>query len=184
VYSSTHGWITRRTVSVFIFPTAAPDRGKTITVKPRKCLLLDFISFLSLCIYTYCSCHFTLFLMLWATLWQMVRTCSGKGVQEGVPKSLARCDGALHQPVSSPAPPMPLVSLEQLLASQNAIMQRLVQARRLVNEWGETCSYSPSLLAIIKHLERVKQRVTWNISGSKLFDKLFKPLVWLSIDFS
>jgi hypothetical protein len=43
---------------------------------------------------------------------------------DDVPESSTRC-GAFHPPVPSPSPPIPPMSLEQLLASQNAIMQRL-----------------------------------------------------------
>jgi hypothetical protein len=39
-----------------------------------------------------------------------------------VPESSNNHRGALRPPVSPPSPPMPSVSLEQLLASQNAIM--------------------------------------------------------------
>jgi hypothetical protein len=52
----------------------------------------------------------------------MVRTLSGKGVYDDVPESSTRRRGAFCPPVPPPSPPTPLVSLEQLLASQNAIM--------------------------------------------------------------
>jgi hypothetical protein len=78
-----------------------------------------------LCIHAYCSYRFTLFLIIRATLWQMVQTHSSKGVYDDVPASSASRCRALHPLVSSLSPPTPLVSLEQLLVSQNAIMQRL-----------------------------------------------------------
>jgi hypothetical protein len=43
------------------FPIAAPERGKIVVVKPCEGLCSDFISFLHLCIHTYCPCRFTLF---------------------------------------------------------------------------------------------------------------------------
>jgi hypothetical protein len=55
----------------------------------------------------------------------MVRTRSGNGVFDDVPESSTRRRGAFRAPVPPPSPPMPPVSLEQLLALQNAIMQRL-----------------------------------------------------------
>jgi hypothetical protein len=57
----------------------------------------------------------------------MVRTRSGKSVYDDVPESSNHRRGTLHPPVPPPPPPTPLVNLEQLLASQNAIMQRLVE---------------------------------------------------------
>jgi hypothetical protein len=44
---------------------------------------------------------------------------------DDVPESLTYRRGAFHPPVHPPSPPTPPVRLEQLLASQNAIMQRL-----------------------------------------------------------
>jgi hypothetical protein len=58
-------------------------------------------------------------------LWQMVQTRSGKGVYDDVPEpSTHRC-AAFRPPVPPPSPPTPLVSLEQLLAPLNAIVQKL-----------------------------------------------------------
>jgi hypothetical protein len=56
----------------------------------------------------------------------MVRTRSGKGVFDDVFESSTRRRGVLHPLVPPPSPLTPPVSLEQLLALQNAIMQRLV----------------------------------------------------------
>jgi hypothetical protein len=57
----------------------------------------------------------------------MVRTRSGKGVCDDVPESATRRRGAFRPPVPPPSPLMHPLSLEQLLASHNAIMQRLIQ---------------------------------------------------------
>jgi hypothetical protein len=55
----------------------------------------------------------------------MVRTLSGKGVYDDVPES-STCHCVISRPpVPPPSPAMSLVSLEQLLVSLNAIMQRL-----------------------------------------------------------
>jgi hypothetical protein len=51
-------------------------------------------------------------------------TRTGKGVYDDVLKSSTHHRGAFHPHVSPPSPPMSLVSLEQLLVSQNAIMLR------------------------------------------------------------
>jgi hypothetical protein len=55
----------------------------------------------------------------------MVRTRLGKGVYDDIPKSSTRHHGTFHPPVPPPSPPAPPVSLEQLLAQLNAIVQRL-----------------------------------------------------------
>jgi hypothetical protein len=66
------------------------------------------------------------YLMIQSSLWQMVRTRSGKDVYHDVPKfSTHRC-GTFHPPVPPPSSPITQVSLEQLLAPLNAIMQKLV----------------------------------------------------------
>jgi hypothetical protein len=65
------------------------------------------------------------FLMVWTTLWQMVRTHSGKGVYDDVLESSTHHHGTIRSLVSPPSPPMPPVSLEQLLVPLNAIVQRL-----------------------------------------------------------
>jgi hypothetical protein len=57
----------------------------------------------------------------------MVRTRSSKGMYDDVPKSSTHRHGAFHPPMPPPSPPTPPVSLEQLLALQNAIMQRLAE---------------------------------------------------------
>jgi hypothetical protein len=70
---------------------------------------------------------FYIFLMVRTTLWQMVRTRSGKGVYDDVPESSTRHRGAFHPHVPPPSPLMPPVSLEQQLAPLIAIVQRLVE---------------------------------------------------------
>jgi hypothetical protein len=55
----------------------------------------------------------------------MVRTRSGKDVYDDVPESSTHRRGAFRPLVSPPSPPIPLASLEQLLAPLNAIVQRL-----------------------------------------------------------
>jgi hypothetical protein len=47
-------------------------------------------------------------------------------VHDDVPKSSTHHQGTFHSPVPPPSPPAPTVSLEQLLAPLNAIVQRLV----------------------------------------------------------
>jgi hypothetical protein len=54
----------------------------------------------------------------------MVRTRLGKSVYDDVPESSTRHRGTFHPPVPPPSPPAQ-VSLKQLLAPLNAIVQRL-----------------------------------------------------------
>jgi hypothetical protein len=54
-----------------------------------------------------------------------VRTRSGKDVYHDVPKFSTRRRGTFHPPVPPPSPPTTQVSLEQLLAPLNAIVQKL-----------------------------------------------------------
>jgi hypothetical protein len=66
-----------------------------------------------------------IFLMVQSTLWNMVRTRSGKGVYDDVPES-SNCHRRAFRPsVPPPSLPTPPVGLEQLLALLNAIVQRL-----------------------------------------------------------
>jgi hypothetical protein len=67
-------------------------------------------------------------LLVWSTLWQTVWTRLGKDEYDEVPESTNSHRGAFHLPVPPPSPLTLPVSLEQLLASQNAIMQRLVES--------------------------------------------------------
>jgi hypothetical protein len=64
----------------------------------------------------------------------MVRTRSGKGMYDDVPEPSTRHHGTFHPPMPPPSPPAPPVSLEQLLAPLNAIVQRLaaIDERRAV----------------------------------------------------
>jgi hypothetical protein len=54
----------------------------------------------------------------------MVLTRSGKGVYDDVPGFTTRHRGAFRPPVPPPSPPTSPVSLEQLLAPLNVIMQK------------------------------------------------------------
>jgi hypothetical protein len=63
--------------------------------------------------------------MLWSTLWQMVRTRSGKGEYDEIPESSNLRREAFRPPEPPPSPPSPLTILEQLLAPLIAIMRRL-----------------------------------------------------------
>jgi hypothetical protein len=58
----------------------------------------------------------------------MVRTNSGKGMYDDVHGSSTHHRGTFCPPVPPPSPLMPPVSLEQLLAQLNAIVQRLATA--------------------------------------------------------
>jgi hypothetical protein len=58
----------------------------------------------------------------------MAQTRLGKGVCDDVLKSSTHRRGTFHPPVPPPSPPTPPVSLEQLLASQNAIILRLAKS--------------------------------------------------------
>jgi hypothetical protein len=55
----------------------------------------------------------------------MVQTRSGKGMYDDVPESSTHHRGTFHSPVPPPSPLVPPVSLKQLLAPLNAIVQRL-----------------------------------------------------------
>jgi hypothetical protein len=57
----------------------------------------------------------------------MVRTRSGKDVYDDVPKSSTCRHVVFRPPVPPPSPPTHSVSLEQLMASHNAIMQMLAE---------------------------------------------------------
>jgi hypothetical protein len=70
-------------------------------------------------------------------LWQMLQTRSGKGMYDDVPESSTRHRGTFHPPVPPSSPPAHPVSLEQLLAPLNAIVQRLavIDGRQAVQSW-------------------------------------------------
>jgi hypothetical protein len=61
----------------------------------------------------------------------MVGTRSGKGVCDEVSKSSTHHRGTFHPPVPPPSPVAPPVSLEQLLAPLNAIVEGLAA----IDEW-------------------------------------------------
>jgi hypothetical protein len=62
----------------------------------------------------------------------MVRTRSGKDMYDDVSESSTRHHGTFHPPVPPPSPPTPPVSVEQLLALLNSIVQRLVAIDELL----------------------------------------------------
>jgi hypothetical protein len=93
--------------------------------------LVNAIVTLLHCVYLMQNLHHILldlckYLMIQSSLWQMVRTRSGKGVYDDVFEFSTHRRGAFHPPVPPPSPPLPPVSLEQLLAPLNAIMEKLV----------------------------------------------------------
>jgi hypothetical protein len=63
--------------------------------------------------------------MIQSSLWQMMRTRSGKDVYDDVPELSTHHHGKFHPPVPPSSPPTPPVSLEHLLAPLNAIVQKL-----------------------------------------------------------
>jgi hypothetical protein len=92
--------------------------------------LVNAIVTLLYCVYLKQSLHHILldlckYLMIQSSLWQMVRTRSGKDVYDDVPKFSTHHCGTFHPPIPPSSPPMPPVSLEQLLAPLNAIVQKL-----------------------------------------------------------
>jgi hypothetical protein len=92
--------------------------------------LVNAIVTLLHCVYLMQRLHHILldlckYLMMQNSLWQMVQTRSGKDVYDDVPESSTHRRGAFHPPVPPPSPPITPVSLEQLLAPLNAIMQKL-----------------------------------------------------------
>jgi hypothetical protein len=90
--------------------------------------LVNAIVTLLHCVYLKQSLHHILldlckYLMIQSSLWQMVRTRSGKDVYDDVPEFSTHHHGTFHPHVPPSSPPMLPVSLEQLLAPLNAIMQ-------------------------------------------------------------
>jgi hypothetical protein len=92
--------------------------------------LVNAIVTLLHCVYLMESLHHILleyckYLMIQRSLWQMVRTRSGKDVYDDVPEFSAHHRGTFNPPVPPSSPPTPPISLEQLLAPLNAIVQKL-----------------------------------------------------------
>jgi hypothetical protein len=92
--------------------------------------LVNAIVTLLHCIYLKQSLHHILldlckYLMIQSSLWQMMRTRSGKDVYDDVPELSTHHHGKFHPPVPPSSPPTPPVSLEHLLAPLNAIVQKL-----------------------------------------------------------
>jgi hypothetical protein len=50
------------------------------------------------------------YLMIHNSLWQMVRTRSGKDMYDDVPESSTRYHGTFHPPIPPPSPPTPPMS--------------------------------------------------------------------------
>jgi hypothetical protein len=68
------------------------------------------------------------YLMMQSSLWQMVHTRTSEDPILGISEGSARCGrGQAPHGNAPPPPPHPLVSLEQLLATQNDLMRRLVE---------------------------------------------------------
>jgi hypothetical protein len=66
--------------------------------------------------------------MLQSSIWQMVRTRTSEDSILDIPEgSIGRGRGQVPRGGAPPPPPRPPVSLEQLLATQNDLMRRLVQ---------------------------------------------------------
>jgi hypothetical protein len=89
--------------------------------------LVNTIVTLLHCVYLMQSLHHILldlckYLMIQSSLWQTVRTRSGKDVYDDVPEFSTRRRGTFYPHVPPSSPPTLLVSLEQLLAPLNAIM--------------------------------------------------------------
>jgi hypothetical protein len=92
--------------------------------------LVNAIVTLLYCIYLKQSLHHILldlckYLMIQSSLWQMMRTRSGKDAYDDVPEFSTHHHGKFHPPVPPSSPPTPPVSLEHLLAPLNAIVQKL-----------------------------------------------------------
>jgi hypothetical protein len=68
------------------------------------------------------------YLMMQSSLWQMVRTMTSEDSILDIPEgSIRRGCGQVPRGGALPPPPCPPVSLEQLLATQNYLMGRLVE---------------------------------------------------------
>jgi hypothetical protein len=72
----------------------------------------------------------------------MVRTRLGKDVYDDVPKFSTHRRGTFHPPIPPSSPPTPLVSLEQLLALLNSIVQKLAAIDE--RQVGQSQPYQPS----------------------------------------
>jgi hypothetical protein len=68
------------------------------------------------------------YLMMQNSIWQMVHIRTSEELNLDIPEGSAR-RGRLHVPhgKTPPPPPCPPISLEQLLATQNDLMRRLVE---------------------------------------------------------
>jgi hypothetical protein len=68
------------------------------------------------------------YLMMQSSIWQMVRTRIFEELSFDSPEgSVGRGHGQVPRGSAPPPPPRPPVSLEQLLATQNDLMRRLIE---------------------------------------------------------
>jgi hypothetical protein len=68
------------------------------------------------------------YLMMQSSIWQMVRTRTSEDSILHIPEgSVGRGHGQVPRGGAPPPPPRPPISLEQLLATQNDLMRRLVE---------------------------------------------------------
>jgi hypothetical protein len=68
------------------------------------------------------------YLMMQSSIWKMVRTRTSEDPILDIPEGSVRCGhGQVPHGSAPPPPPRPPVSLEQLLATQNDLMRRLVE---------------------------------------------------------
>jgi hypothetical protein len=109
--------------------------------------LVNAIVTLLHCVYLMQSLHHILldlckYLMIQSSLWQMVRTRSGKDVYDGVPEFSTRRRGTFHPHVPPSSPLTPPVSLEQPLSPLNAIVQKLAAVDEC--QAGQSQPYQPS----------------------------------------
>jgi hypothetical protein len=85
------------------------------------------------CVYLIQSFHHILldkskYLMMQSSIWQMVRTRTSEDPMLDIPEgSVKHGRGQVPRGSAPPPPPRSLVSLEQLLATQNNLMRRLVE---------------------------------------------------------
>jgi hypothetical protein len=68
------------------------------------------------------------YLIMYSSIWQMVRTRTFEELNLDTPEGSAKCGhGQVPRGSAPPLPPQPPVGLEQLLATQNDLMRRLVE---------------------------------------------------------
>jgi hypothetical protein len=79
--------------------------------------------------------------MMQSTIWQIVRTRTSEDPILNIPKGSVGCGcGQVPHGGAPPQPPRPPISLEQLLATENDLMRRLVENDEHVDHhvpWGK-----------------------------------------------